>query len=226
MNTPHRVVSRMCAQSLLVLSCTLLTAGPAATAHASAPPKPAAAKQSSCAKRALAYAEALEPVIEAVTDGLPKSVPAESAKAQTWWTQHRSHYAGQAALDTAMREVKTHSAASHPSLAARSALVGSIAAIEACPEPRSDEERLMLLDLLGMAGWLRAQGVDASFPVEGQTSMQTIGKHLRAKGKTALADQLEKDVAATLQIPVAKSGNLKAANSVLKLVDDAQLALL
>lgn len=164
-------------------------------------------------------------MIEAVTDGRPNKVPAASAKAQSWWAANRASFAEPATVDSAIKELKVFAASHRAPLAARAAVMASTSALDACTEPPTDAERLMRIDLAGMAGWLRAHGVNASFPRDSEKAAQAIGESLRAKGHAALAEQLKKDVAATLVIPVRVNGDVKVANALLQCVDDVEQAV-
>ena len=84
---------------------------------------------------------------------------------------------------------------------------------------------MMRIDLAGMAGWLRAHGVDTPFPGNVESATQVVAEQLRAKGRAALADRLIKDAAATLVIPVRANGDVRTANALLQRVDDAEVAL-
>jgi hypothetical protein len=124
-----------------------------------------------------------------------------------------------------MRELKSEAAANHANLAARAAVLASTSALDACPEAPTDDARLMRIDLTGMAGWLRAHGVDVAFPRNARQATHEVGDRLRARNHGALADQLTKDVEATLAIPVGANGDVASANRLLQRVDDAEKAV-
>ena len=124
-----------------------------------------------------------------------------------------------------MNELATLAAAHRAPLAARAALIASTAALDACTEPPNDAARLMRIDLAGMAGWLRAHGVNAPFPRGAAPAAQAIGERLRSRGHAQMASRLGRELAATLAIPVRVGGNVPAADSLLQRVDDAELAI-
>lgn len=203
----------------LVLTCLLLLGSTTAkTSWAAAP-------QHSCSTDALAFCEALEPVIEAVTDGRPNRVQPAALRAQAWWTAHRAGFANAAAIDSTMRDLTALASAHRAPLAARAAVVAATAALDACHEPATDAGRVMRIDLAGMAGWLRAHGVNTPFPGGVAPAAQSISDRLRANGHEALAAQLSKDLAATLAIPARVEGNVHAADSLLQRVDEVEQAL-
>src|SRR5258706_8059526 len=74
-----------------------------------------------CLESAVAFSEALEPVIEAVTDGRPSKVLPAAKRAQAWWTANRTSFADSIALDHAMGDLKTSAAEHRSALAARAA---------------------------------------------------------------------------------------------------------
>ncbi len=220
---PHtsrtRPALRAVAMTLAVLTCPLLlgiTTGRASWA---------AAPQHGCSTDALAFSEALEPVIEAVTDGLPNKVQPAALRAQAWWNANRAHFAGAAAIDSTMRNLTALASAHRAPLAARAAVVAATAALDSCHEPATDATRVMRIDLAGMAGWLRAHGISTPFPGDVAAAGLAISNRLRANGHEALAAQLRKDLAATLAIPVRVEGNAHAADSLLQRVDEVEQAL-
>ncbi len=167
-----------------------------------------------CFESAVAFSEALEPVIEAVTDGRPSKVLPAAKRATS--------FADSIALDHAMGDLKTSAAEHRSALAARAALVASTMALDACTEKPTAAARLARIDLAGMAGWLRVHGVNAPFPGDVAQAALAISDRLRASGHKVLADRLTVDVAATLEIPVRATGDIRAANRLLECVDEAE----
>ena len=145
--------------------------------------------------------------------------------AQSWWGANRTKFSDPARIDSTMSELKILAAERRAPLAARAALVASIAALDECPEPPIDAVMLMRLDLTGMAGWLRAHGVDAPFPRNVEHAAEALCERLRSRGHVTLADKLTKEVAATLAIPVHFNGDVHAANALMQLVDEAEQAV-
>lgn len=220
--TPLLSASRIpsIASVLLALACCVLPGASAAAAPGAVQEPPA------CQSNALALSEAIEPVVEAVTDGRPDRVPAAARRAEAWWSAHRSRFSNPAVIDSAMGELQVLATGHRAPLAARSAVIAANAALDACPESPSDATMLMRIDLAGMAGWLRAHGVDARFPRLAAESARTIGARLRARGRVAMANALAREAAATLAIPVRVEGNVRAANALLERVDDIEAVLL
>jgi hypothetical protein len=209
---PEEVTVRSLVVPALAASIVLAVAGPAA---------PAVAPRT-CRGDAVAFSEALKPVIEAVTDGRPDKVPRAAAGAQAWWSSNRSRFARPASIDSAMQVLHALATTHRAPLAASAAIAAANAALDACPEPPSVVERLMRIDLTGMAGWLRAHGVNARFPREAERETKVIVERLRASGHAALADRLASEVAATLAIPVRVNGDVRTANALLQRVDEVE----
>jgi hypothetical protein len=129
------------------------------------------------------------------------------------------------AIDSAMSDLRVQAVAHRAPLAARAALLASTTALDGCMDPPTIAADLMRIDLAGMAGWLRAHGVDTPFPRDAEQAARATCEKLRASGHGALADRLTKDVAATLVIPVRVNGDVHAANMLLARVDEAEVAL-
>ena len=181
--------------------------------------------QAGCSAFALAFSEALEPVVEAVTDGRPNKVQPAAIRAKAWWAANRAYFAEPAAMDSAMIALEALAADHRAPLAARSAVVTSTAALDACTASPTVGVRLMRIDLAAMAGWLRAHGVNTPFPRDVEQAAQEISSSLRMSGHAALADRFTKEVAAALAIPVRWNGNVNAANALLESVDEVEQVL-
>src|SRR5205085_7409713 len=118
----------------------------------------------SCMTNSLAFCEAIEPVIEAVTNGHPARVPAAAQRAQRWWRAHRAHLPDTAAIAPTMRALTTDVAQRHVQLAARDATIAATASLDGCTESPNLAAQLMRVELAGLAGWQRAHNVDVAFP--------------------------------------------------------------
>ena len=221
---PH-LSPRLCPSMHLMFASTTMVACLTVVGLAADTASGGAVPEQRCLTNALSLSEALEPVIEAVTDGRPNRVPLAATRAQAWWAAHRTSFANPAALDTAMSSLHTLASTHRAPLAARAALVASTAALDACSETPTEAAHLMRIDLAGMAGWLRAHGVDAPFPRGVAQAAQSIDDRLRASGHGAMAEGLRKELAATLAIPVRVEGNVHAADSLLQRVDEIEQAL-
>jgi len=222
-SVPHTLQERFAGRhqvtvTWVVLACLAVT-GQAPGSVAATP-----ALKRDCSATALAFSETLEPVIEAVIDGQPNKVQLAADRAQAWWAAHRAGWMNAATVDSAMRELELQASAHHASLAARAAVRASTAALDACPDPPTLAANMMRVDLAGMAGWLRAHGVNTPFPRNVEQAAEAIGDRLRAGGHEALAGRLAREVAATLVIPVRMNGDLRAANALLARVDEAEQA--
>lgn len=185
----------------------------------------AEAGASDCRPRASAFREALESVVEAVIDGRPSRVLVAAHRADAWWAAHRGAFASRPRADSMMGDLR--SAAGHRAYteAAGIAVRTAVATFEWCGEPASDGERLFLLDLAGMTGWLRARGMALEWPPRVREATDAIAARLMSRGQIRLAARLRDSVKATLGTPVARQGTPQAAQSLLDLVDVIEKAL-
>lgn len=178
-----------------------------------------------CRLRAAAFREALEPVVEAVIDGRPTNALAAAHRADAWWGTQRGAFASHPQADSMMGALR--SAASHRAYteAAGIAVRTAVASFEWCGEPASDAERLFMLDLVGMTGWLRARGMALDWPPQVRGVTDSLAARLISRHQVDLAVRLRGSVRATLGTRVAAKGATQAARSLLDLVDVVEKVL-
>lgn len=169
--------------------------------------------------------ERLEGVTESVIDGQPARLAPAAERAWRWWSAHRDSFQPTdntvAQMDSLMR---VHH--SHPRTAARAAVAISIESLNWCSGPPDDEDRLMLLDLAGQAGWLRARGQLIEWPDGVQAATDSLAAHLRARGHPARANELQRSIAALLARTRGTAADVSIARQVLELVDVLEQLLL
>lgn len=185
----------------------------------------AEAGASDCGPRVAAFRETLEPVVEAVIAGQPSQVLAAAQRADAWWASHRASFARHARTDSMMGALR--SSAGHRSYTEAAGIAVRTAAgtFEWCGPPANDAERLFLLDLAGMTGWLRARGMALEWPPRISEATDTLAAHLMRRHQVDLAVRLRGNVKATLGTPVATQGPTRAATSLLDLVDVVEKVL-
>jgi hypothetical protein len=96
------------------------------------------------------------------------------------------------------------------------------AAFKWCDTAPRLADRLMILDLVGMAAWLRAQGVESSGPTPAEETVSAVATALRAKHRDVLTDRLRTAIRETLSAP---AGTDTPAKRLLDLVDVVETAL-
>lgn len=175
-----------------------------------------------CSARVTAFAEALEPVFEAVADGHPARLPAAVRRARGWWATHGATLPDSAALVPAMRTMVREAAARHPRETARAAVSASIMALDQCPDAPGVAAQLMRLDVTGMAAWVRAHGMPLDFPRDAASAAEGLADNLRAHGHGVLADHLIADTRAALAVSASSTGGEAAANRLLDRVDEVE----
>lgn len=194
-------------------------AGPAAGR-----PLPGAARPAeSCRHAAREFRERLEAVTEAVIDGRVAAVPRASRRVSLWWATHRQAMPNAADADSSLRELVTAAQAHQPLVAARAAVEASVISLHWCEATPATalatQEQLMLVDLVGMSGWLRARGAQLEWPAGVQEATDRLSAALVARKHAALATRLRNAVAATLAAPMSTTGDRTAAIHLLDLVD-------
>ena len=183
----------------------------------------AARPAESCLHVAREFRERLESVIEAVIDGRAAAVPAASRRASIWWAAHRQAVPNAADADSSLREMVTAAQAHQPLVAARAAVEAAVISLHWCaaspPAPLARQEQLMLVDLVGMTGWLRGRGAQLEWPAGVPETTGQLSAALVASKHVALATRLRAAVAATLATPSSANGDRTAAIHLLDLVD-------
>lgn len=198
----------------LAISAAACAALPGGTAAAAT--QPAAA---SCRAVATTLREHLESVTEAVIDGRPAAVPGATDRVVSWWSTHCQSLGSRIQADSLIN-LMTRAALRHRTReAARVAVQLSVQSLGWCPGTPGTDERLMLVDLTGMAGWLRARGERLEWPGDVQSATDSLASALVARRHRSLAAQLSRAVAATLSTPESPSGDVRTAVRLLDLVD-------
>src|SRR6267142_2079332 len=197
---------RPCSFVAITLMTTLL--GFAAPAWSATP---------NCRSYAKALRESLEVVVEAVVDGRTAEVPGAAERAAAWWRTH--HQALRHGPEAArLMDAMVASARKGDSReAAHSAIRGGVESFKWCPgKPRTDDQ-LMLLDFVGMTGWLRAHGASVDWPPGVEAATDSLARQLAARGKAALATQLRSAIRDT--IATTANGDVKPSLRLLDYVD-------
>jgi hypothetical protein len=106
--------------------------------------------------------------------------------------------------------------------AASSAVQVGVQSFKWCPGTLRTDDHLMLLDFVGMTGWLRARGASVDWPTGAQGATDSLARQLAARGKAALAKQLRAAVRDTM---ASKARDVKPSLRLLDLVDVVEKAL-
>lgn len=176
--------------------------------------------ESDCTHRPDAeFRERLEPIVEAVIDGRSATWKAAAGRATGWWKVHRTAFPDRDQADSALAAIGTAVNRGEGNEAARAAVAISVVSLRWCDKPLSDGDRLMLLDLVGMSGWLRSRGVPLDWPPGAGAAAEVLGARLHHRGRGTLAERLRAALAATLQVPVRADGDTRPARRLLDLVD-------
>jgi hypothetical protein len=202
---------RPCSFVAITLMTTLL--GFAAPAWSATP---------NCRSYAKALRESLEVVVEAVVDGRTAEVPGAAERTGAWWRTH--HQALRHGPEAArLMDAMVASARKGDSRAAASSAVQvGVQSFKWCPGTLRTDDHLMLLDFVGMTGWLRARGASVDWPTGAQGATDSLARQLAARGKAALAKQLRAAVRDTM---ASKARDVKPSLRLLDLVDVVEKAL-
>src|SRR6266850_467521 len=200
-----------------IVACTAVGHAPAGAAI-----RPAAA---SCRALSASLREQLETVTEAVIDGRPAAVPVAAHRAMTWWTTYGRSLDRGPEADSLVARMSRAARGGQPQEAARDAVRLSVQSLGWCGGELGTTDRLMLVDLAGMTGWLRARGARLDWPGGAETAADSLASALVARGRGALAAQLRRSLAATLSMPEVAAGDIHAAVRLLDTVDLVEKAL-
>ena len=192
--------------------------GGAATASAAPAADP-------CRTVALGLRERLESVTEAVIDGRTSTVPRATDHVVSWWKRERGSLASRTQADSLVNLMARASLRHRPREAARIAVQLSAQSLEWCPGPPVTDDRLMIVDLAGMAGWLRARGARLDWPGDVRGASEALASQLVARQHGPMAARLRSAVAATLSTPESAAGDVHAALRLLDLVDEIEKVL-
>jgi hypothetical protein len=204
-----------CGLALLVILLSTVGAH-AARAGQTAPP---GAKRMSCAHRTAVFRERLEPVIEAVIDGKPERTARATSRAEQWWARHGAELKTHAGADSTLRAMVAAGGKGQPMQAAGLALILATQSLDWCQRPIRTADRLMRLDLFGMAAWLHTQGEHIPLPGGVDEATEIIAKKLVAKGHQDLANELGASAATVRTADAAGSKGSAPAKSFLDLID-------
>lgn len=202
---------------LAIAACAAIAGGPAGALAATA--------AGDCRSTAADLREKLESVTEAVIDGRTSAVPGASDRAAAWWKAHRAAVGAHAEADTMVRRM-TSAARRHRSIeAARQAVQLSSESLKWCGGSLTTADRLMVVDLSGMAGWLRARGAHLDWPDHTTAASDTLAAALERHNHADVAGRLRRSVAATLAAPPSAHGDVAPAKKLLDLVDEVEKLL-
>lgn len=192
--------------------------GGAATASAAPAADP-------CRTVALGLRERLESVTEAVIDGKLAAVPRAASRVAGWWQTQRQSMASRPQADSLIDGMALAAVRHHPRTAARIAVQLSAQSLAWCPGSPGTDDRLMLIDLAGMTGWLRARDERLDWPGDVHGASEALASQLVAGKHAPLAARLRSAVAATLSTPESAAGDVHAALRLLDLVDEIEKVL-
>ena len=194
-----------------IVACTVVLHRPAIASAGSG--------AESCGRLSAGLREQLESVTEAVIDGRQAAVPAAADRAAAWWATRRRSLERRLQADSFMVRMSGAAHGRRPREAARIAVQLSVASFGWCPGTLGTADRLMLVDLAGMTGWLRARGAHLAWPGAAPAAAESLASALVGRGHTALAARLRRSMAATLSTPESASGDARAAVQLLDTVD-------
>ena len=109
--------------------------------------------------------------------------------------------------------------------AAVAAVKLSVNSLGWCGGPSSTADDLMVLDLAGAAGWLRAHEQSLGWPAGLDEVTGRVDEALVRKGRADLGSRLKTAIAGLVAIPDRSHGSSQAATAVLDLVDELEKAL-
>ena len=186
-------------------------------------PAPAWSATPNCRQTGRALRESLEVVVEATISGHSAEVSGAAARAAAWWgTNHQALRHGPEAARL-MGAMVASARKGDSREAAQSAVRVGVESFKWCPgKPRTDDH-LMLLDFVGMTGWLRAHGASVDWPPGVEAATDSLARQLAARGKAALATQLRSAIRDT--IATTANGDVKPSLRLLDLVDVVEKAL-
>jgi hypothetical protein len=178
-----------------------------------------------CRTHATAVREALETVAESVIDGRPARVPAAVKKATGLWVAHREMFSETAGVDSMMNLLDATSRRRAANATAGLAVQAAVASFRWCPGEATLDDRLFLIDLTGMAAWLRTRGVRIAWPPDVHGATEAVASELDRRKRGPLAVRLRSSVATVLTTRERPGGDPRSANQLLALVDDIEKAL-
>lgn len=207
----------LCAISLHLVAVACLAVPLAARATGSA--------TGDCTARTGAFRERLESVTEAVIDGRLAAVPAAADRAQAWWRLHGGSLGAHASADSIVFRLKHAAQTRDAKLAAHLAVELSTQSLAWCEGALSIPDQLMVLDLAGMAAWLRAKGVATHEPPTSREVARTVAEALQRGHHEALAVRLRAAYAAVQSPSRTTAADIRSAVLLLDLVDEIEKVL-
>jgi len=178
-----------------------------------------------CAARAAAFRERLEAVTEAAIDGRPERVPAAAERAQAWWRLHGASLGDHARADSLLANLVSAARAHGANASARLAVRLSTESLRWCTGALSTPDQLMVLDLAGMAAWLRARGLASEEPAGSGAVAESVAAALLHAQHSGLAARLRVDYAAAQSQTGGQAADVRAAVRLLDLVDEIEKVL-
>ncbi|MEP7027735.1 MAG: hypothetical protein ABI960_03990 [Candidatus Eisenbacteria bacterium] len=177
-----------------------------------------------CRSLTAAFAEQLEPLVEAMIDHRPATQPAVLTRASGWWKTHRARMPAAATVDSLMRDMRRATGQRRGYVVARLAHEASLVAFRACPDDAIDRQ-VAVLDHAGMAAWLAAQGEPTREPAEAAGATSMVAQRLRSAGRAGLADRLDAITRAAFEPHADATRAGRDAIALLDLVDEIERAL-
>lgn len=178
-----------------------------------------------CAIRAGVFRERLESVTEAAIDGRAAAVTAAADRAQLWWRVHAKSLGDHANVDSSLSRLVSVARGHQASAAAHLAVGLSTASLSWCAGTLSTADQLMVLDLAGMAAWVRAKGIATDEPANSRAVSESVAAALLHAHRTALAARLRTAYSSVQPRADGKIADLAAAIRLLGLVDDIEKVL-
>lgn len=177
-----------------------------------------------CRQGTAALREHLEQVLESCIEGRAARVKPAARATWSWWLAHRVAFPESAAAESALLDLRA-TARTNPLHAAGEAYRLAAWSLDWCPGVEHLEDRLMRIDLIGMAGWLRARDEAVEWPRDAGAAVEAIGLRLEAGNHAGLAARVRRAVGLVLDTPARDAGAGAHARALLDLVDRAENAL-
>lgn len=206
-----------------MIACVIASAITVVAATASA--STSAPTVTDCRRVSASLREHLEGVTEAVIDGRSTGVPRAADGAMLWWKANHRFVGVHPEADSLM-PLLVQAAHRHAGVeAARIAVQLSSHSFAWCAGSQSTADRLMILDLAGMAGWLRARGAHLDWPVGVPQAADSLEAALIRRHRSYQAAHLRRLVPLLLSTPESRTGDIRPANELLQFVDELEKVL-
>ena len=175
-----------------------------------------------CATLAGAFRERLESVTGAAIDGRSAQVPVAADRALPGWHAHGSSLGEHASADSVLAQRVSVARAHDANAAAHMAVARSTASPGWCGGALSITDQLMVLDLTGMAAWIRARNIATDQPANSRAVSESVAVALLDAHRTEPAARLRTAYAAVEPRGSGKAADATAAIRLLGLVDDLE----